>query len=150
MAELMQFDLEGREDGRCSLSRKDNGTWQIGSGEVKENTGQENLILSGDVLPEAGFTVPEKIERIIIEVDTFVDGRCFSLVRKLREEFQFTNRITLSGSFIHAQLVYFSNLGVDDFEFTSEQEATRGKAILDKESERFRYRAKFAKRRERE
>lgn len=55
------------------------------------------------------------VERIIIEIDTFTDGRVFGLARLLRDRLGFEGDLEVSGDFLPDQISFLRRCGVNAF-----------------------------------
>ncbi|TNF91137.1 MAG: DUF934 domain-containing protein [Gammaproteobacteria bacterium] len=55
------------------------------------------------------------VEKIVIEIETFTDGRVFSLARLLRDEVGFNGDLEVSGDFLPDQISFLQRCGVNSF-----------------------------------
>lgn len=55
------------------------------------------------------------VERIVIEIDTFTDGRVFGLARLLRDRLGFQGDLEVSGDFLPDQISFLRRCGVNAF-----------------------------------
>lgn len=54
-------------------------------------------------------------EKIVIEIETFTDGRVFGLARLLRDKLGFTGDLEVSGDFLPDQISFLQRCGVNSF-----------------------------------
>ncbi len=54
-------------------------------------------------------------EKIVIEIDTFTDGRVFGLARLLRDRVGFEGDLEVSGDFLPDQISFLERCGVNSF-----------------------------------
>lgn len=54
-------------------------------------------------------------ERIVIDIQTFTDGRVFGLARQLRDELGFDGDLEVSGDFLPDQISFLERCGVNAF-----------------------------------
>jgi uncharacterized protein (DUF934 family) len=54
-------------------------------------------------------------ERIVIDIETFTDGRVFGLARLLRDDLGFTGDLEVSGDFLPDQISFLERCGVNAF-----------------------------------
>ncbi len=54
-------------------------------------------------------------ERIVIEIDSFTDGRVFGLARLLRDRLGFSGNLEVSGDFLPDQISFLRRCGVNAF-----------------------------------
>lgn len=55
------------------------------------------------------------VEKIIIEIETFTDGRVFGLARLLRDRVGFSGDLEVSGDFLPDQISFLQRCGVNSF-----------------------------------
>ena len=55
------------------------------------------------------------VEKIVIEIDTFTDGRVFGLARLLRDQVGFGGELEVSGDFLPDQISFLQRCGVNSF-----------------------------------
>ena len=55
------------------------------------------------------------VNRIVIEIDSFTDGRVFGLARLLRDSVGFTGDLEVSGDFLPDQISFLQRCGVNAF-----------------------------------
>lgn len=56
-----------------------------------------------------------KVDRVIIEIETFTDGRVFGLARLLRDRLGFDGELQVSGDFLPDQLSFLERCGVNSY-----------------------------------
>ena len=56
-----------------------------------------------------------EVERIVIDIDTFTDGRVFGLARLLRDRLGFGGNLEVSGDFLPDQISFLQRCGVNTF-----------------------------------
>ena len=57
---------------------------------------------------------------VVLDMETFTDGRAFSQARLLRERFGFSGEIRARGDFLRDQMFFLNRVGVNEFEFPDE------------------------------
>jgi len=57
----------------------------------------------------------DKIHLVVLKVDNFMDGRCFSQSRILRDHMDFKGDIRVAGNTIQDQVYYLARCGVSSF-----------------------------------
>ena len=55
------------------------------------------------------------VEKIVIEIETFTDGRVFGLARLLRDKVGFSGDLEVSGDFLPDQISFLQRCGVNSF-----------------------------------
>lgn len=55
------------------------------------------------------------VEKIVIEIETFTDGRVFGLARLLRDRLGFSGDLEVSGDFLPDQISFLERCGVNSF-----------------------------------
>ena len=55
------------------------------------------------------------VEKIVIEIETFTDGRVFGLARLLRDQVGFGGDLEVSGDFLPDQISFLERCGVNSF-----------------------------------
>ena len=55
------------------------------------------------------------VEKIVIEIETFTDGRVFGLARLLRDKIGFSGDLEVSGDFLPDQISFLQRCGVNSF-----------------------------------
>ena len=56
-----------------------------------------------------------KVDRVIIDIETFTDGRVFGLARFLRDRLGFVGELQVSGDFLPDQLSFLERCGVNSY-----------------------------------
>lgn len=54
---------------------------------------------------------------VVLDMEAFTDGRCFSQARLLRDRLGYTGELRVRGDFIRDQMFFLSRVGVNSFEF---------------------------------
>jgi len=94
--------------------------------------GQLALRLNGNnPLEELSAETCAKFPMIALEFPAFVDGRCFSYARTLRDTYGYKGEIRAVGNFIRDQLYFLSRVGFNAYEFATEAEAQQAMQALD-------------------
>ena len=57
---------------------------------------------------------------VVLDMETFTDGRAFSQARLLRERFGYSEEIRARGDFLRDQMFFLNRVGVNAFEFPDE------------------------------
>ena len=69
--------------------------------------------LAGDLCSQLDTLLA--VEKIIIEIETFTDGRVFGLARLLRDQVGFEGDLEVSGDFLPDQISFLQRCGVNSF-----------------------------------
>jgi len=100
--------------------------------QARLNDGQLALRLNGDApLEDLSAEVCAKFPMIALEFPAFVDGRCFSYARTLRDIYGYNGEIRALGAFIRDQIFFLTRVGFNAFEFETEDAAKQATEALD-------------------
>ena len=57
---------------------------------------------------------------VVLDMEAFTDGRCFSQARLLRDRLGYTGELRARGDFLRDQMFFLSRVGVNSFEFAED------------------------------
>lgn len=77
------------------------------------------------------------LSMVVLEFETFTDGRSFSLARLLRDRYGYTGEIRARGNFLVDQVYYLARVGVNAFEPAGNLDPRRVLQALDTFSVRY-------------
>jgi len=81
-------------------------------------SGKTGVILNGEVPVENIESDLDKLDLIALDFPNYVDGRCFSHARLLREAFQYQGDILAIGDILRDQVAHLERCGVNLIKFT--------------------------------
>jgi uncharacterized protein (DUF934 family) len=89
--------------------------WQHERELLTSRSGKLGICINGDVKPSALVADLPYFALIALEFPKFVDGRCFSHARLLRERYHFAGELRAIGDVWRDQLFYMRRCGIDSF-----------------------------------
>jgi uncharacterized protein (DUF934 family) len=95
--------------------------WQEEKATLRSSDQEKGLRLRGEDPIEAIGDDLKHFTLVCVEFPTMADGRGFSLARLLRERYGFAGEVRALGHFIRDQMFFLARVGVNSFEFPSEQ-----------------------------
>lgn len=87
---------------------------------LKRGDKQFGVRLRPEDQPEEIADDLSRLGLIVVEMGPFADGRVFSTVRLLRDQYGFAGEIRVSGDFLRDQMSYLARVGVNSFEFADD------------------------------
>jgi len=111
--------------------------WQAERDALKAYTSPVGVRLSAADHPEWLEQEPVDFPLIVLDMQTFTDGRSFSQAQWIRERWGYRGEIRVRGDFLLDQVFYLSRVGVDAFEFSDEAQAEKALPKLGEFSVRY-------------
>ncbi|MEY2699784.1 MAG: hypothetical protein RIQ52_539 [Pseudomonadota bacterium] len=117
------------EQGACTVSAE---RWLSAREELSEaaKAGRLGLRVSGDTDLEAIAGDLASLALVAVAFASLADGRGFSVARLLRDAYGYKGELRAYGNFLPDQLQFMTRCGFDSFEFTSERDLEKARALL--------------------
>lgn len=89
--------------------------WQEARDVLTSRSGKLGVAINGDVKPSVLAEDLPRFALIALEFPKFVDGRCFSHARLLRERYHYAGELRAIGDVWRDQLFHMRRCGIDSF-----------------------------------
>ncbi|MBE0440340.1 MAG: DUF934 domain-containing protein [Gammaproteobacteria bacterium] len=111
--------------------------WQEQHQTLTQHEGGLGIRLTGDDPLEEIVPDLAHFSLIALIFPAFVDGRCYSFARLLRDRFDFKGEIRAQGDVLYDQLFYMSQCGINSFELANPNRLTQAIKAFDAFSESY-------------
>lgn len=105
--------------------------WQSEHESLVQHEGQLGLRLSGNDPLEEIIPDLAKFSLIVLIFPAFVDGRCYSFARLLRDRYGYKGEIRAQGDILYDQLFYMTQCGITSFEMANADDLSLALAAFD-------------------
>ncbi|MDT8370871.1 MAG: DUF934 domain-containing protein [Gammaproteobacteria bacterium] len=111
--------------------------WQEQHQTLTQHEGGLGIRLTGDDPLEEIVPDLAHFSLVVLNFPAFVDGRCYSFARLLRDRYDFKGEIRAQGDVLYDQLFYMSQCGINSFELANPNRLTQASKAFDDFSESY-------------
>ena len=89
---------------------------------ILSQTGKTGIILNGEIPVDAIVSDLDDLDLIALDFTNYVDGRCFSHARLLKDAYQYQGEILAIGDILRDQVEHLERCGVDLIKLTDHRD----------------------------